>query len=820
MPRTIKNTARVVGVVMKSFIESGRAVHFTGALLARSRIPSFPDDAECISAKRAAHCAVIKGTDCPDPLNASTASAGDLKSVLARLLWKAWHATRRLTTSLLSLLVVTALVAGCHSDGNDSGAGGAGQVVATGTVSGKVVSAATGDPVAGATVSTAAGSTTTAADGSFIVVAGSGERTVIHVDAAGFAEAFPVANVGTGQQTNLLSVKLLVTAVSAQVAVASGGTVSDPNSSAQVTIPPDGLVPEGGGTAAGTVTIAITPVNPAVDVSLMPGDFMAASAGGGSPVPIESFGALLVDIRDSSGTQYNLAAGNTSTIRIPLGTNSASPPATIPLFFFDETTGLWTEEGAATLQGTAPNQYYEGTVTHFSYWNADQVMNTVFVTGCLEDSNGQPVPNALVSTIGSDYTGASVVRTAADGAFRVAMRRAGVATLSVVDLDGTPLINPISVGPFDTDTTLPACLESLQLGFRITTPSLPAGLVNANYETVLTAAGGTLPYSWSATGPLSEGLILNASTGAISGTPTTAGTATVTIQVQDGSSPPQLATKQFAFTILPPFTGGDGRTLSLTGAPASAEGAFTAYSRSDATNTDLTSGPVELIVWAEALALPPYPHTETLSVVLDGQTGQVISVSMSISEFDSQGIPTEISNWFCVGGPACNGVVVDKASGTVNFSGTALTSAAPTPAPSITLNGTLTFKSELLALTGAPSATAGDLVTNSQFASVNGNVLTLSWIDQPVLNAPNIEFLDVVFDLQTGQIVSAFYVFKEGSIPSISWECAQVDDDDLACSGITVNRTTGIVTFAGTVLASNDGLPPITLNGTLSFTPF
>ena len=123
---------------------------------------------------------------------------------------------------------------------------------------------------------------------------------------------------------------------------------------------------------AGTVNVAITPINPAVDPTLMPGDFNGVSAGGGSPVPIESFGAMLIDIRDSSGTRYNLAPGKTSTIRIPLGTLSSTPPPTIPLFFFDESTGLWKEEGTATIQGIAPNQYYEGTVTHFSYWNADQ----------------------------------------------------------------------------------------------------------------------------------------------------------------------------------------------------------------------------------------------------------------------------------------------------------------------------------------------------------------------------------------------------------------------------------------------------------------
>jgi len=47
------------------------------------------------------------------------------------------------------------------------------------------------------------------------------------------------------------------------------------------------------------------------------------------------------------------------------------------------------------------------------------------------------------------------------------------------------------------------------------------------------AIGGTSPYSWSITGTLPAGLSLNGSTGGISGTPTSAGTSSFSIQVHD-----------------------------------------------------------------------------------------------------------------------------------------------------------------------------------------------------------------------------------------------------------------------------------------------
>jgi Putative Ig domain len=55
---------------------------------------------------------------------------------------------------------------------------------------------------------------------------------------------------------------------------------------------------------------------------------------------------------------------------------------------------------------------------------------------------------------------------------------------------------------------------------KISTSSLPNGQSGTAYSTTLTATGGVSPYTWSLTGrSLPAGLTLNASTGAITGTP-------------------------------------------------------------------------------------------------------------------------------------------------------------------------------------------------------------------------------------------------------------------------------------------------------------
>lgn len=81
----------------------------------------------------------------------------------------------------------------------------------------------------------------------------------------------------------------------------------------------------------------------------------------------------------------------------------------------------------------------------------------------------------------------------------------------------------------------------------VTTGSLPNGAVGSAYSQTVTASGGTGSYTWSLTaGSLPSGLSLGASTGTISGTPTTAGTSNFTVQASSGS---RSATRALSITI-------------------------------------------------------------------------------------------------------------------------------------------------------------------------------------------------------------------------------------------------------------------------------
>ena len=115
-------------------------------------------------------------------------------------------------------------------------------------------------------------------------------------------------------------------------------------------------------------------------------------------------------------------------------------------------------------------------------------------------------------------------------------------TAQVTWTNHTLINGPYRVFVFATDnldqvsspsSPLPVTLQNTPV--VVTTSSLPAGKTSTAYSTTLGASGGVAPYTWTWTGgTLPAGLGLTASTGEISGTPTTVGTSSDLIfQVTD-----------------------------------------------------------------------------------------------------------------------------------------------------------------------------------------------------------------------------------------------------------------------------------------------
>lgn len=84
----------------------------------------------------------------------------------------------------------------------------------------------------------------------------------------------------------------------------------------------------------------------------------------------------------------------------------------------------------------------------------------------------------------------------------------------------------------------------------ITCGSPPTGVIGSPYAHTFPVTGGVSPFTFAITaGSLPPGLTLNTSSGAVTGTPTTAGTYPITVQVTDSESPAITASVNCSITI-------------------------------------------------------------------------------------------------------------------------------------------------------------------------------------------------------------------------------------------------------------------------------
>ena len=83
----------------------------------------------------------------------------------------------------------------------------------------------------------------------------------------------------------------------------------------------------------------------------------------------------------------------------------------------------------------------------------------------------------------------------------------------------------------------------------ITTKSLPDATVGVEYYAVIAATGGEPPYDCSGKG-LPPNIAFHYASDTLGGKPTTPGTYTVTITVEDSSDPPHTASATFKLNVL------------------------------------------------------------------------------------------------------------------------------------------------------------------------------------------------------------------------------------------------------------------------------
>lgn len=346
-----------------------------------------------------------------------------------------------LTTFLLALTL-----AGCGGDGGGSGSSSGGGDTQTppadqqASISGTVTEYATGEALDGARVAivdpssgNVLGQGTTDSTGAYeIANLGFDDRLVVTAIATGYAPQSEIIATSASSASPDVDIALQNADVEQTFDPAAAETILSANGIDLVELSANAFETADGDAPVGNVSAVVEIVDPSGDPTVLPGNYEAVGTPGNdvpgqdNPTFMESYGAVVFLFVDEAGNVLNLAPGESATIRIPVAADRANPPATIPLFFFDPTTGIWQEaEGnTAQLVTIGGEQIYEATVQHFSSWNADYLYESVYVNGCVVDQNGDPLANALIRSQGLSYIGASSVRTDAQGNFSIPVKPA------------------------------------------------------------------------------------------------------------------------------------------------------------------------------------------------------------------------------------------------------------------------------------------------------------------------------------------------------------------------------------------------------------
>jgi Putative Ig domain len=248
--------------------------------------------------------------------------------------------------------------------------------------------------------------------------------------------------------------------------------------------------------------------------------------------------------------------GQTINFTASVANDSASKGVT-----WSQTGGALSGQTTTAATFTASGSTGSGSVTATSVADATKSATVSITVTAVPALNVPALPSA---TIGSAYS-QKVSATGGAGTLTYSISSgtlpAGL-TLSGSTISGTPT-GPTGTANFTvkvTDSSTAGAMSATQqLGITvnssvaalsITTTALPNGSVSGAYSFVLASTGGVAPVTWSITsGTLPTGLALTPSTGAITGTATTAGTASITFQVADSSTPPQTAKASLSLTI-------------------------------------------------------------------------------------------------------------------------------------------------------------------------------------------------------------------------------------------------------------------------------
>ncbi len=230
---------------------------------------------------------------------------------------------------------------------------------------------------------------------------------VVHPDSLNYFSGIKSFEATEGKaaffRVRLLKKEILVGTVSSS----TGGdaTMTTPYGTATVTIRANGVkLANSGASYSGNVIVSAAYIDPSDRsiISKLPGDLRGTATDGSANI-LTSIAMMQIELRGSANELLQLS--DSATITMPIPTNYRNGlPDSIPLWYLDETNGLWKQEGVAFKNGSGNS--YVGKVKHFSAWNCDFPHHGTHINCHVHDHDGHPLPNVEVEISDDDHAGA------------------------------------------------------------------------------------------------------------------------------------------------------------------------------------------------------------------------------------------------------------------------------------------------------------------------------------------------------------------------------------------------------------------------------
>ena len=325
------------------------------------------------------------------------------------------------------MAVLAIAIMGCKKDTDNSGGDNPPTVNMQEVVLQGIVTDVNNKPLSGVQVITGSTTiTTTDSDGRFIItkVGVVNKRAVLKFEKQGY---FTLTRSGIKKNEMFIEAVLHPKGnsdISVQKSFNTETATTLEVSGMKVDIPSSSIMKADGSAYSGAVKADMLYLNPDNEKfsTMMPGGDLAGIRENGSESMLISYGMSDVTFTDNAGNPLQLKSGTSAKVTFPVPESMKNnPPASMPLWSFDEEKGTWIEEGVFTLEGNV----YVGMATHFSWINCDDPEPPTDVWGLVVDCNNDPIPNIEV------FSGQTSIRTNSKGEYSGKLPANTPTTLSV-----------------------------------------------------------------------------------------------------------------------------------------------------------------------------------------------------------------------------------------------------------------------------------------------------------------------------------------------------------------------------------------------------